>query len=150
MNAVRLELTFGTLTPKPTGATGGVKVRMIVPDHFYNTKTSPWRPLYVIACTIGSNVDVSTAGRATPAQYFDLNIPDFLWPNGTVNQYPYDWYVIYLPLALEFIRYAIIFSNTSCHLIMSFLLPMLPTGTPPPWESHAPTRTFCNPPSRAR
>lgn len=90
MNSLRVELTFGTLTPKPTGATGGVKVRMIVPDHWYNTKTSPWKPLYVIACQIGSFVDISTAGRATPAQYFDLNIPDFLWPNGTINQYPFD------------------------------------------------------------
>ena len=90
MNSLRVELTFGTLVPKPTGATGSVKVCMIIPDHWYNTKTSPWKPVYVITCSIGSHVDISTAGRATPSRNFDLNIPEFLWSNGSVNQYPFD------------------------------------------------------------
>ena len=38
MNSVRVEITWGAFTPQSTGGSMVMKVRMIIPNHWYDTK----------------------------------------------------------------------------------------------------------------
>ena len=92
MNSVRIELTWGAFVPQSTGGSLTLKVRMIIPNHWYDKKTNPWSPYYTATCSIGGFLDVGSKGKDVTQQYFDLNINSFIFTNGTNQQYPFDLY----------------------------------------------------------
>ena len=91
MNSVRLEITWGAFAPQSTGGLLGMKVRMIIPNHWYNTKKRPWVPYYYATCSIGT-ASISSKGKDFTQQFHDLTIAGFPFPNGTNQQYPFDFY----------------------------------------------------------